>query len=92
MSLSSFSSQVETIGDAYFIVSGLPVRNGPLHVREIARASLALLDAVKSFKIRHRPMEKLKLRIGIHSGKRTSRDVEVASRCSKKNSDLTLPY
>ncbi|GAB6027958.1 hypothetical protein CHUAL_002186 [Chamberlinius hualienensis] len=60
--------KVETIGDAYMVVSGLPVRNGNLHAREIARMSLALLNAVKSFLIRHRPHEALKLRIGIHSG------------------------
>lgn len=60
--------KVETIGDAYMVVSGLPVRNGKLHVREIARMSLALLDAVRTFKIRHRPDQQLKLRIGIHSG------------------------
>ncbi|KAK6467022.1 atrial natriuretic peptide receptor 1-like [Huso huso] len=30
--------------------------------------SLALLDAVRTFKIRHRPDQQLKLRIGIHSG------------------------
>lgn len=60
--------QVETIGDAYMVVSGLPVRNGKLHGREIARMSLALLEAVRTFKIRHRPDQQLKLRIGIHSG------------------------
>uniref|UniRef100_A0A671M3L5 Guanylate cyclase n=1 Tax=Sinocyclocheilus anshuiensis TaxID=1608454 RepID=A0A671M3L5_9TELE len=60
--------KVETIGDAYMVVSGLPVRNGKLHGREIASMSLALLEAVKTFKIRHRPDEQLKLRIGIHSG------------------------
>ncbi|OCT69553.1 hypothetical protein XELAEV_18040863mg [Xenopus laevis] len=60
--------KVETIGDAYMVVSGLPVRNGKLHAREIARMSLALLDAVKSFKIRHRPDQQLRLRIGIHTG------------------------
>ncbi|XP_056617912.1 atrial natriuretic peptide receptor 1 isoform X2 [Triplophysa dalaica] len=60
--------KVETIGDAYMVVSGLPVRNGKQHSREIARMSLALLEAVKTFKIRHRPDEQLKLRIGIHSG------------------------
>lgn len=60
---------METIGDAYMVVSGLPVRNGKIHGREIARMSLALLEAVKTFKIRHRPDEQLKLRIGIHSGK-----------------------
>ena len=60
--------KVETIGDAYMVVSGLPVRNGTLHAREISRMSLALLDAVFKFKIRHKPGEQLKLRIGIHSG------------------------
>nr|XP_046170784.1 atrial natriuretic peptide receptor 1-like [Oncorhynchus gorbuscha]XP_046170785.1 atrial natriuretic peptide receptor 1-like [Oncorhynchus gorbuscha] len=60
--------KVETIGDAYMVVSGLPVRNGKLHGREIARMALALLYAVRTFKIRHRPDQQLKLRIGIHSG------------------------
>ncbi|XP_052264971.1 atrial natriuretic peptide receptor 1-like isoform X4 [Dreissena polymorpha] len=60
--------KVETIGDAYMVVSGLPVRNGNLHAREIARMSIALLNAVLSFRIRHKPNDQLKLRIGIHSG------------------------
>ncbi|XP_078533827.1 atrial natriuretic peptide receptor 2 [Lissotriton helveticus] len=60
--------KVETIGDAYMVVSGLPVRNGKLHAREIARMSLALLEAVKTFRIRHRPNTQLWLRIGIHTG------------------------
>lgn len=63
-----FLSQVETIGDAYMVVSGLPVRNGKLHAREIASMSLALLEQVKTFKIRHRPNDQLRLRIGIHTG------------------------
>nr|XP_006816519.1 PREDICTED: atrial natriuretic peptide receptor 1-like [Saccoglossus kowalevskii] len=60
--------KVETIGDAYMVVSGLPIRNGDFHAREISRMALALLKAVDTFKIRHKPDEKLKLRIGIHSG------------------------
>ncbi|KAK7474181.1 hypothetical protein BaRGS_00034589 [Batillaria attramentaria] len=60
--------KVETIGDAYMVVSGLPERNGHLHAREIARMSLSLLEAVLSFRIRHRPKEQLKLRIGMHTG------------------------
>jgi atrial natriuretic peptide receptor A len=50
------------------VVSGLPTRNGDLHAREIARLSLALLNDVLNFRIRHRPDQKLFLRIGIHSG------------------------
>lgn len=60
--------KVETIGDAYMVVSGLPQPNGNLHAREISRMALKLLIAVSSFKIRHRPKDQLNLRIGIHSG------------------------
>jgi len=60
--------KVETIGDAYMVVSGLPVRNGNAHAREIARMSLRLLQAVATFRMRHRPSDQLKLRIGLHSG------------------------
>ena len=67
-SLSLPCGQVETIGDAYMVVSGLPVRNGKLHAREIAGMSLALLEQVKTFKIRHRPNDQLRLRVGIHTG------------------------
>ncbi|CAN8013663.1 unnamed protein product, partial [Ixodes persulcatus] len=60
--------KVETIGDAYLVASGLPIRNGNDHVREIARMALCLREQLKSFKIRHLPQRKLQLRIGIHSG------------------------
>lgn len=61
--------KVETIGDAYMVVSGLPIKNGDNHAGEIASMSLHLLRAIKSFKITHLPEEVLKLRIGIHTGK-----------------------
>ncbi|XP_048576337.1 atrial natriuretic peptide receptor 1 isoform X2 [Nematostella vectensis] len=60
--------KVETIGDAYMVVSGLPIRNGHQHAGEIATMALHMLREIDSFKIRHRPNDKLKLRIGIHSG------------------------
>ncbi|XP_055996627.1 atrial natriuretic peptide receptor 1-like [Ostrea edulis] len=60
--------KVETIGDAYMVVSGLPVRNGDRHVVEIAKMSTVILDNVKIFKIPHRPGVKLCARVGLHSG------------------------
>ena len=60
--------QVETIGDAYMVVSGLPKPNAGRHIVEICSMALDLLDQVSRFTIRHRPDETLKLRIGIHTG------------------------
>ena len=63
-----FNWQVETIGDAYMVVSGLPQPNEGRHVTEICNMALDLLDEVACFKIRHRPDTRLQLRIGAHSG------------------------
>ncbi|XP_071150517.1 atrial natriuretic peptide receptor 1-like [Mytilus edulis] len=60
--------KVETIGDAYMVVSGLPTRNGDDHVRQIAMMSLEIVQNVGIFKIRHFPGKHLQARIGIHSG------------------------
>lgn len=64
----SFQIQVETIGDAYMVASGLPNRNGIRHAGEISNMSLDLLSAMTTFKIRHVPGKQLQLRIGIHTG------------------------
>ncbi|GAA6098013.1 atrial natriuretic peptide receptor 1 isoform X2 [Tachysurus ichikawai] len=60
--------KVETIGDAYMVVSGLPIRNGDEHAREVARMSLAVVQGMENFESVHVPQQRLKVRIGIHSG------------------------
>jgi class 3 adenylate cyclase len=60
--------KVETIGDAYMVVSGLPLRNGNAHAGEIATMALNLLHTCGKFKIKHLPGVPLRLRIGMHSG------------------------
>ncbi|XP_072442979.1 uncharacterized protein [Chiloscyllium punctatum] len=60
--------KVETIGDAYMVVSGLPERKGTNHADEIAKMSLDLVAAVRQVPIPHMPTERLQLRVGIHTG------------------------
>ncbi|RWS29140.1 atrial natriuretic peptide receptor 1-like protein [Leptotrombidium deliense] len=60
--------KVETITDSYLIASGLPVRNGNNHAREIAKMALDIRSAIFAFQPRHRPNYKCEVRIGIHSG------------------------
>ncbi|XP_028395101.1 receptor-type guanylate cyclase Gyc76C-like [Dendronephthya gigantea] len=60
--------KVETIGDAYMVVSGLPTRNGKLHASEISCMALEILENVKKFKVGHKPEHELQIRIGIHTG------------------------
>ncbi|KAJ8318377.1 hypothetical protein KUTeg_003468 [Tegillarca granosa] len=60
--------QVETIGNTYMIVSGIPCLNGKKHASEIASMALELLESVNQIEISHLPGTSLRLRIGIHSG------------------------
>ncbi len=50
------------------VASGLPISNGTRHAEDISTMALHFLSAIKRFKIRHLPNEKLALRIGINSG------------------------
>ncbi|XP_061188878.1 atrial natriuretic peptide receptor 1-like [Saccostrea echinata] len=60
--------KVETIGDAYMVVSGLPERNGNAHSGEIANMSLAILEQLKQFTLKAIPEQKIMVRIGLHTG------------------------
>ena len=60
--------QVETIGDAYMIVSGIPEENGNEHIRNICNTALELMLLLKTYEIPHRRSVKLRIRLGIHTG------------------------
>ncbi|KAG2466525.1 ANPRB protein, partial [Polypterus senegalus] len=60
--------KVETIGDAYMVVSGVPKENGIKHASEIACMALDLVAVCGTFRIPHKPNTQLQIRAGIHSG------------------------
>uniref|UniRef100_A0A182PQS0 guanylate cyclase n=1 Tax=Anopheles epiroticus TaxID=199890 RepID=A0A182PQS0_9DIPT len=60
--------KVETIGDAYMVVSGLPQRNGNRHAGEIAMMSLDLVCGISGFTIPHMKNRTLEIRVGINTG------------------------
>ncbi|XP_047991427.1 uncharacterized protein LOC125230338 [Leguminivora glycinivorella] len=60
--------KVETIGDAYMAVSGLPQRNGNKHASEIADMSLSLMRSLDGATVPHCPDSALKIRAGVNTG------------------------
>lgn len=60
--------KVETIGDAYMVVSGLPEKNGHRHVTEIALMALHLVELMESLRFGSDGERDLCVRIGIHTG------------------------
>uniref|UniRef100_A0A0N5B6W7 Guanylate cyclase n=1 Tax=Strongyloides papillosus TaxID=174720 RepID=A0A0N5B6W7_STREA len=60
--------KVETIGDGYLCVSGLPIPNGMKHAKEIALLALGFINACNKFKIASLPDEKITVRVGCNSG------------------------
>jgi len=50
------------------VVSGVPRENGINHTTEIACMALEMIAVVQKFRIPHKTTEKLRIRVGIHSG------------------------
>lgn len=52
------------------VASGVPARNGNRHAAEMANMSLDILHCIGTFKMRHMPDLKVRIRIGLHSGEK----------------------
>lgn len=81
--------QVETIGDAYMVVSGLPQRNGSRHAAEIANMALDILSSAGDFHMRHAPGVPVYIRAGLHSGRAKAGGAGVG--CRVPSSDASQP-
>lgn len=60
--------KVETIGDAYMIVSGIPQENGTRHLMSISDVALGFMKHLDDFPVPHRPQARIKIRAGLHTG------------------------
>lgn len=57
--------KVETIGDAYMVVSGLPERT-PRHAEEIIEMGIDMLNGISTLE-NPATLEPMRIRVGIHA-------------------------
>ena len=64
--------KLQNENDSYMIASGVPLavgkQLGDTHASQIATMALDIMNGASVFIIPHKPNERLRLRVGIHSG------------------------
>ena len=60
--------KVETIGDAYMVVSGIPQENGVRHLMHISDVALEMMVFLFGFEVPHKKTQRIKIRLGLHTG------------------------
>ncbi|KAI6192045.1 Guanylate cyclase [Aphelenchoides bicaudatus] len=60
--------KVETIGDAYLVVSGIPQENGTRHLMHLSDVALEIMIYLIDFPVPHRKSARIKIRVGLHTG------------------------
>uniref|UniRef100_A0A914Z3L7 Guanylate cyclase n=1 Tax=Panagrolaimus superbus TaxID=310955 RepID=A0A914Z3L7_9BILA len=60
--------KVETIGDAYMVVSGIPIENGIRHLMTLSDVALEMMTFLEEFRVPHKKSDKIRIRLGLHTG------------------------
>uniref|UniRef100_A0A1I7WMU6 Guanylate cyclase domain-containing protein n=1 Tax=Heterorhabditis bacteriophora TaxID=37862 RepID=A0A1I7WMU6_HETBA len=60
--------QVENVGDAYLIVSGIPELPHYEHLKEVCRIGIQLQKFVEHFTVDNCPEQQMRIKVGVNSG------------------------
>ncbi|TMS37583.1 hypothetical protein L596_004484 [Steinernema carpocapsae] len=60
--------KVETIGDAYMVVSGIPEENGLRHLMHMSDVAIEIMKFLITYEIPHRKSQRMRIRLGLHTG------------------------
>lgn len=55
-------------GDAYMVVSGIPIENGIRHLMHLSDVALEMMVFLDEFRVPHKKNDKIRIRLGLHTG------------------------